>query len=497
MHGCRLLQPAQYSRGLNGKVAVLVALNGIAEGMVCIAGLYVFGHGRFAHVLALKVIGYYAAAVALPFGGGEVFAYLHGLAVCHKGIFVLPCGYQFALNAVGVAGGNVLFLVVYNIGHLGGPGLVKLVRAVTPQAARVASGGGVAGIEVIHAVYGLVAGYGYKVTAGAAGSAVFKVRILTVGAGGILNVYANAVAVRKLLTYYVKIGILNIYIVAVAARGSNAEGPVAEAVIVAIVIDKGYFLGKGILAAVVEQGAYGGCAAHGVGNALLAHHLGIRGRIQHHLFGQFNGFAIVNGGYVLAFQRVLIGNAKLPYRGGHAVGIGMEGHFKLNPARGFAILAGNGERIRIHIGQIALPGHGAALHAVAPFAPAEPFRPALFHVHIRAGGNVYPCAGGGVRSPGSHHVFKRGRAQHFAGVCAFAFAFLEHYRAVAYAFVGNNIFKRTRGKILRGGKYGQIALYFPVRLFRHYRHAYQRQYKRKRYRGKSFHFAVILLFVGM
>ena len=465
--------------------------------MVCVAGFYVFGCGRFAHVLALKVIGYYAAAVAFPFGGGEVFAYLHGLAVCHKGIFVLPCAHQLALNAVGVAGGYVLFLVVYNICHLGAPCRVKLVRAVTPQAARVASGGGVAGIEVIHAVYGFVTGYGYKMAGRAARSAVFKVRILAVCTGGILNAYANAVAVRKLLTQYVKVGILNINIVAVAARGSNAERPVAEAVIVAVVIDKGYFLGQGILAAVVEQGAYGCCAAHGVGNALLAHHLGIRGRIQHHLFGQFNGFAIVNGGYVLALKRVLIGNAKLPYGGGHAVGIGMECHFELNFARGFAILAGNGERIRIHIGQIALPGHGAALYAVAPFAPAEPFRPALFHVHIRAGGNVYPCALGGIRSPGGHHVFKRGRAQHNACVCAFAFAFLEHYRAVAYAFVGNNVFKRTRGKILRGGKYGQIALYFPVRLFGRYRHAYQRHYKRKRYRGKSFHFAIILLFVRM
>ena len=117
---------------------------------------------------------------------------------------------------------------------------------------------------------------------------------------------------RKLLAQYIKVGILNVSVIAIAAGRGNAVRPVAKAFIILVIIYKRYLLRQRVLSPIVEQHAYGGRAAHNVRDAPLAHHLGIRGGIELHLFRQLERFAVVKRGYVLAVKRVLVCQCNLP-----------------------------------------------------------------------------------------------------------------------------------------------------------------------------------------
>ena len=397
------------------------------------------GLQRLGHDVGVGVIGDDESGAGAQDLGlvGEGLVQQDFLAVHHQTVNVgLVGGLQLGFDPLGSGGAGACLRGGRNsVGDAALPAFIQLVGAVQAQGALgVGAGGGVVGVEVVHAVDGLVAHDNDQVTGGVVGGAVLQIGIAAALVVGVTHRQGNAAAAGQLLTDEVQIGVMAVVGITVSAGQGSGKGPVAEAVVVEVKLTQGDFLREQVQRAVTvveHHGQRGGAADDRADGAVTAH-LGIGGGVQQHLFGQLHAGVGVIHGDGLTLQGVLDGGAHVTQGGGDGGIVRVQHELELNAGRALAAGAADGEDIGVHLGQILGGVGGAALDVGAPLAPGQPARPGAVHIHIGPCLDLHPGTFGRVGAPAGHHVLKGGNVHLLRGPGAFGLTLGQAQGAVAH-----------------------------------------------------------------
>ena len=145
---------------------------------------------------------------------------------------------------------GVCFFFVNQIEDPVAPGGVQLIGAVAAKGFRIASGGGIADVEVFDAVDVLIAQDGDQM-AGRGDGGVFHIGETAAFFLSVVDGDAHGIALCQLLTDQVEAAVLDVAVVTEGSGCGKGEGPVAKALIIEVVVHQCHLLREKILAPVV------------------------------------------------------------------------------------------------------------------------------------------------------------------------------------------------------------------------------------------------------